>query len=138
MFTIDLGKGGAGEDEDVIARLSKMGKDEVAAALDYYDDMLEDYNTRKAEKMTGEVCELCAAPLYSDPGEHELGIYLHAKRYECVEGGWAFETEKPEWASEEGASELGNGTGIKGGAGIVKIPDRPEAGEVDAGIEVAN
>ncbi|KAF8451860.1 RluA family pseudouridine synthase [Terfezia claveryi] len=111
VFTIDLGKGGAGEDEDIIARLSRMGKDEVAAALDYYDDMMEDYNSRKAEKMTGEVCSICEAPLYSDPGEHELGIYLHAKRYECVEGGWAFETEKPEWASEGEISELGNRPG---------------------------
>lgn len=109
VFTIQLGKGGAGDDEDIIARLSKMGKDELAAALDYYDDMMSEYNTRKGEKMTGELCQVCEAPLYSDPAEHELGIYLHAKKYECLEGGWEFETEEPKWASTEGASELGNG-----------------------------
>ncbi|KAI9845519.1 MAG: hypothetical protein M1837_004858 [Sclerophora amabilis] len=85
-------------DEDIIARLSRMGKDEVAEAVAYHDEMVNDYNKRKAEKMTGELCEICATPLYSDPGAHELGIYLHAKRYACEDGKWAYETELPEWA----------------------------------------
>ena len=85
-------------DEDIISRLSKMGKSEVADAKAYHDEMMEEYNKKKAEKMTGYLCEVCATPLYSDPGIHELGIYLHAKRYACDQGGWAYETSLPQWA----------------------------------------
>ena len=86
------------DDEDIIARLSRMGKEEVADAVAYHDEMVDDYNKRKAEKMTGELCEICDTPLYSDPGIHELGIYLHAKRYADEEGRWSYETPLPEWA----------------------------------------
>ena len=85
-------------DEDIISRLSKMGKSEVAEAMAYHDEMMGEYNKRKAEKMTGQVCEICDTPLYSDPGAHELGIYLHARRYACEEGRWEYETPLPEWA----------------------------------------
>lgn len=85
-------------DEDIISRLSKMGKSEAAEAVAYHDEMMEEYNKRKAEKMTGQVCEICNTPLYSDPGIHELGIYLHAKRYACGDGKWEYETPLPEWA----------------------------------------
>ncbi|KAF2138820.1 uncharacterized protein K452DRAFT_233625, partial [Aplosporella prunicola CBS 121167] len=85
-------------DDDIMTRLSRMGKDEVAEAVAYHDEMVEDYNKRKAEKMTGEVCDLCNTPLYSDPGTHELGIYLHARKYACEEGRWSYETELPAWA----------------------------------------
>ena len=85
-------------DEDIISRLSKMGKSEVAEAMAYHDEMMEEYNKRKAEKMTGRVCEICDTPLYSDPGAHELGIYLHARRYACEEGRWEYETPLPAWA----------------------------------------
>lgn len=85
-------------DEDIISRLSKMGKSEVAEAVAYHDEMVEEYTKRKAEKMTGEICEICDTPLYSDPGVHELGIYLHAMRYACEGGTWSYETPLPEWA----------------------------------------
>ena len=85
-------------DEDIISRLSKMGKSEVAEAMAYHDEMMEEYNKKKAEKMTGQFCEVCDTPLYSDPGVHELGIYLHAKRYACDRGRWAYETHLPDWA----------------------------------------
>ncbi|RPA79795.1 pseudouridine synthase [Ascobolus immersus RN42] len=98
VFGPNLGKGGTDNDEDLITRLNRMGKDEVAAAVEYYDDMMTDYVKRKAELMTGEVCADCGTPLYSDPGEQELGIYLHAIKYECNEGNWAYETPMPEWA----------------------------------------
>ncbi|MCJ1465761.1 hypothetical protein MMC07_004380 [Pseudocyphellaria aurata] len=86
------------DDEDIISRLSKMGKSHVAESLAYHDEMIEEYNKKKAEKMTGQFCEICDTPLYSDPGVHELGIYLHAKRYACEEGEWEYETPLPEWA----------------------------------------
>ena len=85
-------------DEDIITRLSKMGKSEVAEAMAYHDELMEDYNKQKAEKMTGKTCEVCDTPLYSDPGVHELGIYLHSKRYACEAGKWEYETPLPEWA----------------------------------------
>ncbi len=100
VFGPELGAGDAlsDEDEDIISRLSKMGKSEAAEAVAYHEEMMEEYNKRKAEKMTGQLCEICDTPLYSDPGIHELGIYLHAKRYACAEGTWEYETPLPEWA----------------------------------------
>ena len=86
------------DDEDIISRLSKMGKSEVAEAMAYHDEMMEEYNKKKAEKMSGKLCEVCETPLYTDPGPHELGIYLHAKRYACAEGKWEYETALPGWA----------------------------------------
>lgn len=85
-------------DADVVARLSRMGKDEVAQAVDYYDDMVGEYEARRAEKLTGEACEVCATPLYSDPGAHELSLWLHSLRYEDAEGRWSYETALPAWA----------------------------------------
>lgn len=100
VFGPSLARGDAesDNDEDIITRLSRMGKSEVAEAVAYHDDMVEEYNKRKAEKMTGEVCEVCQTALYSDPGPHELGIYLHAKKYACEAGRWEYETPLPEWA----------------------------------------
>ena len=100
VFGPDLAAGDdlSDNDEDIISRLSKMGKSEVAEAQAYHDEMIEEYNKKKAEKMTGQLCEICDTPLYSDPGIHELGIYLHAKRYACDQGKWAYETPLPDWA----------------------------------------
>lgn len=36
----NLGKGGEGQDEDIISRLNRMGKDEAADAVAYFDDMV--------------------------------------------------------------------------------------------------
>lgn len=85
-------------DEDIMTRLARMGKEDVADAVAYHDEMVDQYNKRKAEKMTGETCSVCDTPLYSDPGVHELGIYLHARRYRCETGRWDYETGLPEWA----------------------------------------
>lgn len=100
VFGPNLAKGDSvsDNDEDIIARLSRIGKSEVAEAMAYHDEMMEEYSKRKAEKMTGELCAVCDTPLYSDPGVHELGIYLHAKKYACEEGRWSYETPLPEWA----------------------------------------
>jgi tRNA pseudouridine32 synthase len=118
----NLGKGGEGEDDDIIARLSRMGKDEVAEAVAYHDEMVEEYNKRKAEKMTGELCSICDTPLYSDPGVHELGIYLHAKRYACEEGRWDYETALPDWAlpPPPGTNDLAGSPEVAPSADIVQ------------------
>lgn len=85
-------------DEDVISRLSRMGKEEVAQAVAYYDEMVDDYEKRRAERMTGELCEACDSPLYSDPGRHELSLWLHSLRYEDAGGAWSYKTALPRWA----------------------------------------
>jgi tRNA pseudouridine synthase 9 len=85
-------------DEAVMERLERMGKEEVAEAVAYYDELLEKYEEKSAERLTGKHCEECDAPLYSDPGAHELIIYLHARRYACVDGEWSYETGLPLWA----------------------------------------
>ena len=100
VFGPDLAAGdvNSDNDEDIISRLSRMGKSEVAEAMAYHDEMMEEYNKKKAEKMTGTFCEVCDTPLYSDPGVHELGIYLHAKRYAHDNGEWDYESPLPGWA----------------------------------------
>ena len=100
VFGPNLAAGDAAsdDDEDIISRLSRMGKSEVAEAMAYHDEMMDEYNRDKAEKMTGELCKICNTPLYSDPGVHELGIYLHAQRYMCAKGDWDYETPLPDWA----------------------------------------
>jgi tRNA pseudouridine synthase 9 len=98
-------------DEDIITRLARMGKDEVAEAVAYHDEMVDEYNKKKAEKMSGEKCEVCDTDLYTDPGAHELGIYLHALRYEDAGGAWSYESPLPAWAlppdGMEGPTQVG-------------------------------
>jgi tRNA pseudouridine synthase 9 len=100
VWGINLGKGEsqADNDEDIMSRLCRMGKSEVADAVAYHDEMLQRYNKTKGEKLTGKNCELCGTELYSDPSPHELGIYLHARKYAAGDGRWSYETELPEWA----------------------------------------
>lgn len=98
-------------DEDIITRLSRMGKSEVADAVAYHDEMVDEYNKRKAEKMSGELCDVCDTPLYTDPGVQELGIYLHSLRYEDTGGSWSYVSPLPAWAlppeGESGPTEVG-------------------------------
>ncbi|KAI9726553.1 MAG: hypothetical protein M1834_008995 [Cirrosporium novae-zelandiae] len=100
VFGPDLGAfdDSGDQDETIIQRLSKMGKTEEADAIAYHEEMRDDYERRKAEKLSGEVCEICDTELYSDPGVHELGIYLHALRYAKDDGNWSYETGLPKWA----------------------------------------
>ncbi|KAK4110022.1 pseudouridine synthase [Canariomyces notabilis] len=102
VWGIDLGSNdpdaSRNSDEDIIARLSRMGKDQVADAVAYYDEMVEDYHKKKAEKMSGEVCSVCKTPLYTDPGQHELSLWLHSLRYEDTEGAWSYTSPLPAWA----------------------------------------
>lgn len=102
VWGLELGRADAGgtanTDEDVISRLSRMGKEEVAQAVVYYDEMVDEYEKRRAERMTGELCAVCETPLYSDPGAHELALWLHSLRYEDVEGAWSYASALPTWA----------------------------------------
>jgi tRNA pseudouridine32 synthase len=114
-------------DEDIITRLSRMGKSEVADAVAYHDEMVDEYNKRKAEKMSGEICDVCQTPLYTDPGVQELGIYLHSLRYEDVGGQWSYVSPLPAWAlppeGEIGPTEVG------GMEELVKAAEEREAVE---------
>ncbi|KAK8154355.1 pseudouridine synthase [Phyllosticta citrichinensis] len=100
VFGPSLAGGDDASDDDasIMTRLARMGKDEVASAVAYHDELVGNYRARQAEKLTGELCDVCATPLYSDPGVHELGIYLHARRYACEDGRWSYETPLPAWA----------------------------------------
>ena len=50
----------------------------------------------------GKFCRLCGVPLLPDPKPAQLCIWLHAKRYSSVVGGWDFESDKlPSWADED-------------------------------------
>src|SRR5262249_17491803 len=81
-----------------------------AALVKAHDEMVADYSKRKGEKMTGEKCEICDTPLYSDPGPHELGIYLHALAYSDLNGAWSYRSPPPIWAlppdGYEGPTEI--------------------------------
>lgn len=102
VWGVDLGQNDAdatqNTDEDIVSRLSRMGKDEVAEAVAYYDAMVDRYEEKRAEKLTGELCDICETPLYSDPGEHELSLWLHSLRYEDAGGAWSYVSPLPRWA----------------------------------------
>ncbi|OTB14994.1 hypothetical protein K445DRAFT_75420 [Daldinia sp. EC12] len=99
-------------DEDIITRLNRMGKEEVADAVAYHDEMVDEYYKRKAEKMSGELCEVCDTPLYTDPGLQELSLWLHSLRYEDAGGEWSYVSPLPEWAlppsGMSGPTEVGD------------------------------
>ncbi|KAI1657185.1 pseudouridine synthase [Daldinia decipiens] len=85
-------------DDDIITRLNRMGKEEVADAVAYHDEMVDEYYKRKAEKMSGELCKICDTPLYTDPGLQELSLWLHSLRYEDAGGEWSYVSPLPGWA----------------------------------------
>ncbi|KAK3349467.1 pseudouridine synthase [Lasiosphaeria hispida] len=85
-------------DEDIISRLSRMGKDEAADAVAYHDEMVDAYYKKREEKMSGELCTVCDTPLYTDPGQQELSLWLHSLRYEDAEGAWSYCSSLPRWA----------------------------------------
>ncbi len=110
----DLGVGdadGTQADEDIISRLARMGKEEVADAVAYHDEVVDEYNKKKMEKMSGETCDVCDTPLYTDPAPQELGIYLHSLRYEDKDLKWSYKSQLPKWAlppkGYEGPQEVG-------------------------------
>ncbi|EFX02957.1 drap deaminase [Grosmannia clavigera kw1407] len=115
VWGFELGAGDAdasrNTDEDVISRLSRMGKEDVADAVAYYDEMVDEYHKRRAEKMSGQVCAECATPLYTDPGAHELSLWLHSLRYQAADGAWSYVSPLPAWAlppaGTSGPTEVG-------------------------------
>ncbi|KAK0644611.1 pseudouridine synthase [Cercophora newfieldiana] len=107
-------------DEDIISRLSRMGKEDVAHAVAYYDEMVEGYEKQRAEKLSGERCSVCDTPLYTDPGAQELSLYLHSLRYEDINGEWGYVSPMPSWALPpeglSGPTEVGGMEDLVGAA----------------------
>ncbi|KKA24048.1 hypothetical protein T310_1929 [Rasamsonia emersonii CBS 393.64] len=126
VFGPDLGKYDttADRDSEIISRLSNMGKTELPDTPAYrthlttppvvepgtdpsvveeimsreHEAAVYDYHKRKGERLSGERCEVCDAPLYTDPGPHELGIFLHAIAYSDRNGDWKYRSKMPSWA----------------------------------------
>jgi tRNA pseudouridine synthase 9 len=119
-------------DEDIVSRLSRMGKEDVAEAVAYYDEMIDDYEKRRAEKMSGEICDVCQTPLYTDPGLHELTLWLHSLRYEDKDGAWKYVSPLPSWAlppeGYSGPTEVG---GMEALVKAVKDMNPEIVGEAD-------
>lgn len=88
--------------EPAIPTQSREADPAYAELVKQHDEMVQDYNLRKGEKLTGEICDICQTPLYSDPGPQELGIYLHALAYADVEGKWRYTSPMPEWTRAPG------------------------------------
>ncbi|KAK9448089.1 pseudouridine synthase [Limtongia smithiae] len=100
VFGIDLAKGGVKDESDVVAKLSLMGREEEARSA-AYEEIQEQHNAAKGEKLTGELCEICTAPLFYDPRQSDLEIWLHAQKYWSTEDNWTYETKMPSWAAED-------------------------------------
>lgn len=110
----DLAAGRQKTDEEVSERLLNLNRSELAdfgsfapqqaapESLFVTNESMEEAadrrNKRIGELLTGQECEICQAPLYSDPTPAELGIFLHAWKYSADDGTWAYETSLPEWS----------------------------------------
>lgn len=75
-----------------------------------HEAAVADYHKRKGEKLSGEICDICGTELYTDPGPHDLGIFLHAVAYADNEEGWQYRSKMPSWAlppvGEDGPVEV--------------------------------
>lgn len=86
----NLGKNNEGDDEEVIARLDRIGKDRAASSWINPSE--------SGEVLTGEICEVSGLPLYTDPGLNDLELWLHAYKYEAEDKSWSYKTQYPDWA----------------------------------------
>lgn len=89
----NLGKNNEGSDEEVIARLDRIGKD--VAASSWIND------SEEGELLTGKICEVSGLPLYTDPGFNDLELWLHAYKYEAEDLSWSYKTNYPDWATDQ-------------------------------------
>ncbi|KAL4912490.1 hypothetical protein BDW62DRAFT_216289 [Aspergillus aurantiobrunneus] len=127
VFGPSLGKNDASADldQEIIDRLMRMGRTELPDTVAYRTHLttppvvppgtdsavveaimskehgaaVEAYHKRKGEKLSGQTCDVCGTELYTDPGVHELGIFLHAVAYSDADGEWQYRSKMPSWAS---------------------------------------
>lgn len=88
----ELGEEGKGDYKKIAAELDRVGKDNNAES--WY------HPNNNGEHLTGEKCEVCSTPLYTDPGPNDLDLWLHALKYYAEDGSWNYSTPIPEWALE--------------------------------------
>lgn len=105
-------------DEEISDKLLNLNKSELAdfgnfgpkpnceVAPSYVSDETKAEAKQRRDKrigelLNGEICDVCQAPLYSDPSPSELGIFLHALKYRADDGSWSYETELPDWAADD-------------------------------------
>ncbi|CCG83251.1 Uncharacterized protein C18B11.02c [Taphrina deformans PYCC 5710] len=98
-------------DEEISEKLLNLNKSELAdfgnfapTKSDYVTEETREQATERRDKrlgelLTGDICDVCQAPLYSDPSPTELGIFLHALKYWADDGSWSYSTDQPDWAS---------------------------------------
>lgn len=126
VFGPSLGKNEttADRDDEIIDRLSSMGKTELPDTVSYrthltaapsvppgtdpaiveeimsreHEAAVHEYHKRKGERLSGEKCEVCGTELYTDPAPHELGLFLHAVAYADNDGDWKYRSKMPAWA----------------------------------------
>ncbi|KAL2819154.1 hypothetical protein BJX63DRAFT_418917 [Aspergillus granulosus] len=126
VFGPDLGKDDATADHDdaIVDRLMAMGRTELPETVSYrthfttppllpkgtdssvveaimsreHEAAVEAYQKRKGERLSGKKCDECGTELYTDPGVHELGIFLHAVSYSDADGEWSYRSKMPSWA----------------------------------------
>ena len=103
-----LGKNGEFDMAKVIGILEQVGKTLPTSSW------LHRNSDRAAlgEMLNGEKCEVCGQDLYTDPDPNDLGLYLHAYKYESKtdaehEKGWSYNTELTDWAQEHAKKYMG-------------------------------
>ncbi|KAL2862722.1 uncharacterized protein BJX67DRAFT_375058 [Aspergillus lucknowensis] len=138
VFGPDLGKNDATaeRDQEIIDELMKMGRTELPDTVVYrthfttppllpkgtdtsvveeiltreHEAAVEAYQKRRGELLSGETCDVCGTALFTDPGVHELGIFLHAVAYSDSDGEWKYRSKIPSWAAPpaglEGPTEV--------------------------------
>ncbi|CUM46347.1 uncharacterized protein AC631_03999 [Debaryomyces fabryi] len=87
----NLGKNGEGENEDIIIKLDRIGKDKASSTWIHPQE--------DGEILSGDLCDICNTELYTDPGPNDLDLWLHAYKYEAADKSWSYKTEYPEWAT---------------------------------------
>lgn len=87
----NLGKNGEGKNEDIISKLDRIGKDKASSTWIHPQE--------DGEILSGDLCDICNAELYTDPGPNDLDLWLHAYKYEAADKSWSYKTEYPEWTT---------------------------------------
>ena len=87
-----LGKEGDGDNDTIISRLDRIGKN-VATSTWMYPE-------QQGEVLAGVSCDVCGSELYTDPGINDLDLWLHAYKYEAADKSWSYSTRYPTWVTE--------------------------------------
>lgn len=95
----ELGKDGAGNDQEIAERLGAIGRTRPAGTW-INPRTSEDATSLGGEVLTGTKCEDCNTDLFTDPSSNDLDLWLHALTYSANDKSWAYATPFPDWALE--------------------------------------